>query len=289
MADLSENMRVAAALTERGIRIFFRDRSSVLFSTLSVLIVLVLYIAILRSSIVSGFEGYPGAAAMSDAWIIAGLAGIVPVSSSVAAMGLIIKDRHTGALDDLRSAPVSSFSITAGYLLSTFVIGLVMTFVFLILGEAFMFASGHGFGAISMLQAAVLMVPSVFSSCAFVFLVTALLRSKAAFDGFAAVLNVLIGFLTGTFVPIGYFSKGVQSVLTFVPATHSAAVARDILGTPALDAAFSAFGEVREHRDLLGFDLYIGDWMVSPVFSISYLIGTGAVFFIIAGLLMRRQ
>ncbi|MEA4978132.1 MAG: hypothetical protein VB016_06275 [Methanomassiliicoccaceae archaeon] len=30
------------------------------------------------------------------------------------------------------------------------------------------------------------MIPSVFSSCAFVFFITALIGSKAAFDGFAA-------------------------------------------------------------------------------------------------------
>lgn len=289
MVDLSENMRVTATLTKRGMRIFFRDRSSVLFSVLGVLIVLLLYIAILRSSIVSGSDTYPGAAAMSDAWIIAGLAGMIPVSSSVAAMSLIIKDRHMGALDDLKTAPISSFTITAGYLLSTFMIGLIMTFVFLILGEAFMLASGHGFSAISMLQASALMVPSVFSSCAFVFFITALIRSKAAFDGFAAIVNVLIGFLTGTFIPIGYFSDGVRSVLTFVPATHSAAMARDILGTPTLDYTFAFAGEVREHRDLLGFDLYIGDWMVTPEFSIMYLFGTGALFFILTAALMRRR
>lgn len=42
MVDLSENMRVTATLTKRGMRIFFRDRSSVLFSVLGVLIVLLL-------------------------------------------------------------------------------------------------------------------------------------------------------------------------------------------------------------------------------------------------------
>ncbi|MEA4978131.1 MAG: hypothetical protein VB016_06270 [Methanomassiliicoccaceae archaeon] len=46
------------------------------------------------------------------------------------------------ALDDLKAAPMSSFTIAAGYLLSTFIIGLTMAFVFLILGEAFMLARG---------------------------------------------------------------------------------------------------------------------------------------------------
>jgi hypothetical protein len=56
------------------------------------IVVLGLCAFVLRDSFIPGV-GMPGAAAMSDAWIIAGLAEMIPVSSSVAAMSLMIKDR----------------------------------------------------------------------------------------------------------------------------------------------------------------------------------------------------
>lgn len=287
--NIKAGIRTTGTLTLRGIRLFFRDKTSVVTSLLGVLIILLIYIAILRNSIVSGFSTYPDATAMADAWLISGLLGIIPVSSSVAAMSLIIKDRSMGALNDLKTTPINNFSITAGYILSTFTIGMIMSLTFLLLADLFMISLGFGFSAIAIIQVVALMIPSVFSSCAIIFFFTALLKTKASFDGFSMLVNLIIGFMTGTFIPLGYYSKGIQTILNVFPANHSAALFRDILGTPTLNNAFAGTGELQTYRDMLGFDIYIRDWMATPEFGIFYLIASGVLFFILAAIIMRRS
>ncbi len=287
--NFKEEGRNSGILTIRAMRMFFRDRGSVIASLLSVLIVLVLYVTILRSSIISGFDSESGASVLVDSWLIGGLMSMIPISSSIAAMGLVVRDRSTGVLDDFKSSPVSSMSITAGYVVSAFVIGILLSFVFLLITASYMFATGFGFSAVAMGQAMALMVPSVFSSCTIIFFFTSLLRTRASFNGFAMLVNVLIGFMTGTFIPIGHFSSGVQSSFNLFPMNHSAAMYRDILGTPVLNNTFAATGDIQEYRELLGFDIYIGDWMATPEFGVFYLILSGVLFFVLTVLIMRKR
>lgn len=286
--NLKQECRNTGVLTLRALRSFFRDRGSVIASLLSVLIVLLLYVTMLRSSFISELGSHPDVSALVDAWLIGGLMSLISISSSVAAMGLIVRDRSMGILDDLKTSPVSSMSITAGYVLSAFIIGIVLSFSFLLITATYMFAMGFGFSALAIGRSIALMVPSVFSSCAMMFLFASLLKTKASFNGFAMLVNVLIGFITGTFIPIGYFSGGVQSFFNLFPVNHSAAMYRDILGTPALNRAFGSTGEIQEYRDLLGFDIYIGDYMATPEFGIIYLILSGVLFFVLTAVIMRK-
>lgn len=286
--NFEAKIRITGTLTLRGVKLFFRDKSSVVTSILGVLIVLAIYIGILKNSLVSGFDGYPNANVMADAWLISGLLGIIPISSSVAAMSLIIKDKTMGVLGDFKTAPISTLSITAGYILSTFVIGMIMSLTFLLLTDLYMISSGFGFSAVAIMQATALLIPSVFSSCAIIFFFTALLKTKASFDGFSMLINILIGFVTGTFIPLGYYSKSIQNILNMLPANHSASIFRDILGTPTLNNTFAGTSEIQTNRDLLGFDIYIREWMATPEFGILYLIVSGIVFFILAAIMMRK-
>ena len=79
-----------SAFAQRNLKGFFRDRASVFFSLLAVVIVRGLYAACLRSSLTSGPEHIPGAECLMDSGSMAGLlAGTSLTSTLVAAGGVV--------------------------------------------------------------------------------------------------------------------------------------------------------------------------------------------------------
>ena len=56
-------------LAVRNLKIFFRDKSSVFFSFLSVIIIIGLYVLFLGDVITSDMDGLPGVRFLMDSWI----------------------------------------------------------------------------------------------------------------------------------------------------------------------------------------------------------------------------
>jgi multidrug/hemolysin transport system permease protein len=54
---------------KRNLLIFFRDRSSVFFSLLSVFVIIGLYVLFLGDMLVSGMKEVPGARFLMDSWL----------------------------------------------------------------------------------------------------------------------------------------------------------------------------------------------------------------------------
>ena len=73
------------ALLLRNLRVYFRDKASVFFSLLSVLIIILLYALFLGDAWSSGsvFQGRAGVKNMMDSWIMAGLLAVVSVTSTM--------------------------------------------------------------------------------------------------------------------------------------------------------------------------------------------------------------
>lgn len=289
MTDFRSFAETAGTMTKRNLMMFFRDRSSVLATLMGIVIILFLYIGILRSGIVGEFADYPSPGTMANAWITGGLLGIIPVTASAVAMGRLLYDRISGTFGDFRSSPADTSAITFGYILSTFVVAFVMSLIFLVFACIWAVYNGLNITASDILISVGLMVPSILSACSILFFLTFFINSKGAYNGFIMILNILIGFGTGTFIPMGIFSKSIQNVMSVIPATQSGAIFRDIFGAEAMETTFGTAGEVETMRTYLGYDLNIGSWQIDPVFSVLYLFGTAAVFFLLSVLMMRRR
>jgi multidrug/hemolysin transport system permease protein len=61
------------ALTKRHLKLFFRDKASVFFSLLSVIIIIALYVLFLGDMISGSMADTPGFRYVMDSWIMAGI------------------------------------------------------------------------------------------------------------------------------------------------------------------------------------------------------------------------
>ena len=203
---------------KRNLNLFFRDRASVFFSLLAVFIIIGLYVLFLGDMVMMDLEGIPGARFLMDSWIMAGLMAVTSVTTTMGALGIVVEDRAKGIYKDFHTSPVKRTTLVGGYLISTLVVGVVMSLVALVLSELYIVVSGGEFlpwG--NMLKVLGLIVLSTMASGAIMFFVVSFFKTQNAYGVASTVLGTLIGFLMGIYVPIGVLPSGVQTVVKLFP------------------------------------------------------------------------
>ena len=114
-------------LLKRNILLYLRDRVGLFFSMLSPLIVLLLYALFLSRSLVDSLPPLPGAKALMDVWMIAGLLSVTSVTSTFGALSQLVDDRKRRILSDFAASPLTRLRLAAGYAGGAFGAGLLMT------------------------------------------------------------------------------------------------------------------------------------------------------------------
>lgn len=284
-------MSAMMSLARRNVLCYFRDRASVVFSLMAVIIVVMLYLLFLRNMLVESYPDMDGMPQLIDAWVLAGILGIVPVTTSAGSLQTMVEDRASGRIRDILVTPMTSAQIAGGYIISTFIVGLVMSTITLAVCVAYLAATGCPLSASGVIISAVLLVPSSLSGSIVVYAMTSFLRSTGAFSGFFTVVSVLIGFLAGIYMPMGTMPAAMQTIGTLVPASHMAALFRDSLAGDALDGVFAgAPAETLDSfRAEMGFDLSLGGLQFDAGTSMLYVLGITALFFVIAVMGLRRR
>ena len=95
-------MNPSVALAKRNVLCYIRDRQSVLFSLMGVLIVVLLYLLFLRNMLIESYPDLPGMDNLVDVWVMSGILGIVPVTTCAGALQTMVEDRTGGRDRDMR-------------------------------------------------------------------------------------------------------------------------------------------------------------------------------------------
>lgn len=283
---------MAWSLAKRNLKLYFRDRTSVFFSLLAVFIIIGLYVLFLGDMIVGDMAGVPGARYLMDSWIMAGLMGVVSITTTMGAFGIMVEDRTKNILKDFSSSPIKRTSLVGGYIISSFLIGIIMSLITFVLAEVYIVAYGGEWVSFPvLLQVLGIMALSVIASTAIVFFMVSFFRSSNAFATASTVIGTLIGFLTGIYIPIGNLPDGVQMVIKCFPVSHAGALFRQVMMADPMSTAFAgaSVSQVEEFKTSMGVVYQFGDQLTGPLFSIIVLIATTAVFFALATLNVSRK
>ena len=285
------------ALAKRNCLCYFRDRASVVFSLMGALIVILLYLIFLRNMLIDSFVselpmGDRGAIGdLVDAWVLSGILAIVPVLTSAGALQTMIRDRADGRYRDSMMTSMTPAGLSAAYVLSTYAVGQIMSLVTFIISIAYLAAVGCCLSVSGIMLTLALTVPSSISGSIIVYALVSWIRSEGAFSGFFTVLSVLIGFLTGIYMPIGTMGTAMQTVSCLVPATHFSALFRQTLAGEAFDRVMigAPASQIAELRFDMGFDLKLFGTDFSPLMCWIFIIIVTVVFFAIAVAVSRRK
>lgn len=283
-------MDPSLALAKRGMLCYFRDRQNVFFSLMGVLIVVMLYLLFLKNTLVSSWPDYPGMSSLVDAWVLSGILAIVPVTTCAGALQIMVEDRSNGRDKDICVTPMPAYKVAFGYVLSTFAVGTLMSYITLVICVVYLLVTGCAISFTGILISALLVIPSSLSASIIMYAITSFIKSTGAFSGLYTVVSVLIGFLAGIYMPMGVMPDAMKVVGSLVPASQMAVLFRDTLAADALNEVFigAPADVISSFRAEMGFDLSLGDFMFSDIAMIGYVFVATVIFFAIAVMRIRR-
>lgn len=230
-------------LTKRNLLIFFKDKPAILFSMLTSLIVLVLYLLFLKGTFVDAFnsaldsaEGLSTLIKSEDVnmfvnvTLLVGMMGTAMITVPYSCLTTIVKDRENKIDYDISATPIKRWQIILSYYTAASISACIMTGILLTIGLVILNANGDMMlGAQDILKAyGIVILGSVSATGIFMTLMLFFKTSQSA-SAFFGLLSAAAGFVIGAYLPISQFSDGVQTFCNLFPATHVTVAVRNIL------------------------------------------------------------
>ncbi|NYI42838.1 ABC transporter permease [Demequina lutea] len=289
-------MKTTLTLTQRNLTVFFRDVGAVSLSLVASLVLFVLYVGFLGGLQVDSLQAqFPDASVDNinwfvSTWVFAGIVMITTVTTGIAGLGTFVSDRSSGRYRDFLVAPVKSWQLIAGYMVSSALVAIVMSGVVLLIGESYLLARGYPVaGALAMLQTLgyIVLLSLTFSGVS-AFVVT-FIKSIGAFAALSTVVGTLVGFLAGAYLPLGLLPPAVVNAINVLPFSQASMLIRIPLTEPAIEAVTgNQVQAVAAVRAFYGVDLSVGDFAITQGLAVGLLFAVMVVFATVATLRIRK-
>lgn len=251
-------MKGFLGLTKRNLLIFFKDKQMVVFSLLTSIIVLALYLLFLKGTYVDAMTGiidkYKGLSGLigkgdidmfADFVLLTGIIGSAMITVPYNCLTTVVKDRENKVDYDILATPVKRREIILSYFISAALSSVLLTGIILTVG--FLVIGGRGNlymeGADILAAYGIVALGSV-SATAFFMIVILFFNSSGASGAFFGMLSAASGFIIGAYIPISEFSDNVQTACNLFPAAHITVLLRNALMKGLLKHMDSSIGGV---------------------------------------------
>jgi multidrug/hemolysin transport system permease protein len=277
---------------------FFRDRSNVFFSLLSVIIIIALYALFLGNVMESNLANIPSLteeyadklAVISGGIILSGMVAVTSITAAQGSLGCAAVADKMGAAKDFVTSPVKRRRLVASYIVGSAACSGIMSALSLVLTVGYLlivggkFPSGAQWG-----QIALTMVLTVMCANAFVYFLSTFINTSSAFVSFSTVMGTLIGFLMGIYIPIGSLPDAVGWVIKCFPLSHAASMYKIAIVGEELNAAFSNPAVVDSLNLEMGVTYSFGQYTTDFWFSAAVLVVFTVIFFGLALLRGKKK
>ena len=236
-------MRGIWGLIKRNLLLFFKDWQSILFSLLTSIIVLVLYLLFLKGTFVramqSAMEQYPGSASMvsetdidmfANLLLLTGILGSAMISVSFNCITTLVRDRASKVEYDILATPLKRGQIIFAYFVSAVLSSTLLTGIILTIGLVGIRMQGNIYmNASQVVKAFSIVALGSISASAIFMIIVLVFKTVSACEAFFGILSAASGFVIGAYIPISQFSNGVQTVCNLFPASQITIMLRNIL------------------------------------------------------------
>ena len=236
-------MRGISGLIKRNLLLFFKDWQSILFSLLTSIIVLVLYLLFLKgtfvSAIQSAMEQYPGLASMvlqkdidmfANLFLLSGILGSAMISVPFSCITVLVKDRANKVDYDILSTPLKRGQIIFAYFVSAVLTSILLNSIILAVGLIGIRMQGNMYlNASQVVKAFSIVALGSISASAIFMIIVLFFKTVSACEAFFGILSAASGFVIGAYIPISQFSNEVQTVCNLFPASQITIMLRNIL------------------------------------------------------------
>ena len=213
---------------KRNLLIFTKDKLNIFFSFLGMLIGLTIYIFFLRTTLINSLHFLKNADQFMDTWMIPGLISIVSITSALGILGLKIEDKANNNIYDFKiNSNLNNLKITLSYLITSIIEGVVSTFIFSLIGIAYLAIQYryNPFNIHYLIICLLNLLLIIFSSELFLFIIN-FLKTTTSFSSLSAIVGTISGFLSGTYIIYGELPNFMQHIIKFWPGFQVAACSR---------------------------------------------------------------
>ena len=236
-------MRGFLGLTKRNLLLFFKDKQSILFSLLTSMIVLALYLLFLKDTFVSAMDSainrFPGLSSLIDKndkemfanlILLTGILGSAMITIPYNCLITLVKDRENKVDYDILATPLKRGQIIFSYFVSAALSSAILTSMILAIGLGVIGMQGDIYLETSEIVKAFGVVALGSISATSIFMIVVLFfKSVSASGAFFGMLSAASGFIIGAYIPISQFSESVQTVCNIFPASQITIALRNVL------------------------------------------------------------
>ncbi len=227
--------KTTSCLIKRNVKMFFKDKGTFFTSLITPIILLVLYVTFLygiyKSSFKDAFGGFPIKEELLNGLVggllLSSLLAVSTVTVSFCSNLCMVSDKVSGARNDFTVSPVSSRSLALGYYVSTAINALIISYAATLVGFVYLAFTGWYMSVLDVLALFLDVLLLVLFGTALSSIVCYPLTSQGQLSAVGTIVSAGYGFVCGAYMPISQFSKGVQTVLSFLPGTYGTSLVRN--------------------------------------------------------------
>ena len=226
-------LRKMRYLTLRNIKLYFKDKMTFLVSLITPLILLVLFIAFLKStyedSILSIIQGFDLDQSLIDAFTGGWLFSTVLATSCITVAfcsGMMVIDKINRANIDFMVSPVKKSTLQLSYVLANLFSTFIITFVLLIVGLIYLACVGFYITFVDILLIVFgIIITSLFGTI-LANIIWTFTHSQGVVSGVCTLVSALYGFICGAYMPISTMGQGMQYFVSLLPGTYATVLFR---------------------------------------------------------------
>lgn len=282
----------------RNIRVYLKDKTSIIMSLMAQIIILGLFILFLKNNYTDSIIAQLGELkdllsdkdinAIVNSYLMAGVIGTSVVTVALNSLSVMVSDRERKINFDYGAAPVKGHTVVLSYfsgaVVNTFLVSAILTtagFIFLCMGSEISytlldFLKIYGLVALGSISATLVLM--VFAS---------FFKKSSTQGSFGVLVSAAIGFITGAYIPVSQFGDTVQTCVNLVPASQIAGMMKYVLITPTIDHANDVLNGIdkgefaKAMKEVFAVDLKVFGNDIDFNFMLIYSVIAIAVFLII--------
>lgn len=290
-------MKTIMMLTKRNILVYVKDKTTVFFSMMSMLIILGLTVVFLGEMNINNILNMVSverekATYLVNSWVMSGIIVVNAVTVTLGVIGIMVEDEDKKRIAAFLVSPVSRLKITLGYILAAFIMGCIMCTLTLIISQIYIASDGGEFLSINeIIKVLGVIIVNVFSASCFVYFVGTFIHSSSAFSALSTIVGTLVGFIAGMYLPMGVLPEMVQKVVKCFPIVYGTSLMRGIYVQDAMNGVFvgAPVEVIKKYTEYMGITLSWGTQQVGNLYKTLILLGSGIIFILLSVLVLKNR
>ncbi len=271
----------------RNIKLYFKDRLTFVFSLMTPLILVVLFLLFLRgvyedslvNSLPEGFElSKKVINAFTGSWLFSSIMTTSCITVAFCS-NMRLEDKQKKKMGGGVFWPQSKFSLSLSYTVSNFITTLLICTIVLVISMIYLAIVGWYLTFVDVLIIVADMLLTVIMGSLIISIVGVFINSQGALSGVCTLVSSMYGFLCGAYMPISSMGNGIQNFVGFIPGTYSTVIFRQaymngILDEIGKDVPAQAVEAIRKGFDCeyYFFDNKVAPWVMYVVVIVAIVV-----------------